>query len=104
MLFQKDVVISPENLRYLARQLRGLLALRKHLHVERVMDDEGTDLFDLPLLDIKDVLIESIEARNKLHKEKYGEELIDTSSIPGYPGGDFNPKPSLTDLQDALLN
>ena len=46
-IFQPELVLSPENLRYLARQLKGLLALRKHLPVNSTTDPEG--FWEMPL-------------------------------------------------------
>ena len=100
-MFQPDLVLSPANLKYLARQLRALLALRKHLPVNDETDPDG--FWELPLEEMKEALFDSIEARNKLYKEKYGEEMIDVSFIPELGEiENYQSKPS--DLQDVLSN
>ena len=111
MLFHNDVILSPENLRYLARQLRGLLALRKHLPLEIECEEPEDDFWELPITDMKEALLNSIKKRNQLHMERYGEpHTIDAQSIAedpdAYRGAVIEPEiiHELTDLQDALLN
>ena len=84
-ILQPELVLSPENLKYLARQLRGLLALRKHLPVNNKTDPEG--FWEMPLEEMKEALHESIKARNKESKKRYGDEMIDTSSFVGFGSG-----------------
>ena len=84
-ILQPELVLSPENLKYLARQLRGLLALRKHLPVNNKTDPEG--FWEMPLEEMKEALHESIKARNKESKKRYGDEMIDTSTFVGFGSG-----------------
>ena len=57
----------------------------------------------MPLEEMKDALYDSIKARNKEHKKRFGEEIIDTSSFVGFgSGGSENLEPKKSDLQDVL--
>ena len=48
----------------------------------------------MPLEEMKEALAESIKARNKESKKRYGEEIIDTSTIVGFgPLGGENLEP-----------
>ena len=58
------MILSPENLRYLARQLRGLLALRKHLPLKIECEDPEDKFWELPLDQMKDALLYSIKKRH----------------------------------------
>ena len=53
----------------------------------------------MPLEEMKDALYDSIKARNKEHKKRFGEEIIDTSSFVGFgSGGSENLEPKKSDL------
>ena len=89
-------------MKFIARQLRSFMALRKHLPED---ERDNPDTFWAQSIDeMRKSVKESIKARNKYEKEMFGEEVFDPALILDLNNNDFAPKEMMDDMSEVLLD